>query len=81
VTTAGELLERVGVDPAGADAEKLPHNRWLSSGVCRVRTGAGQQAVLKWLRSDRDRGSTPWDAYWTAADHDPRRWTYWRRPS
>jgi hypothetical protein len=31
------------------------------------------------MRSDRSRGETPWDAHWTAHDHDPRRWTYWAR--
>src|SRR6202042_2466046 len=36
-------------------------------------------AVLKYLRADRDPGETPWDAHWTASDHDPRRWNYWAR--
>ncbi len=77
--TVEELLERVGADAGGLVAEELPHNRWLSSGVWRVRTSAIRQAVLKYIRADRDRGETPWDAHWTAGDHDPGRWTYWCR--
>jgi hypothetical protein len=77
--TVGELLERVGVDAKDVVAEELPHNRWLSPGVWRVRTGAGEPAVLKYTRSDRDHGRTPWDAHFTAGDDDPRRWTYWCR--
>ena len=63
----------------GVVAEELPHNRWLSPGVWRVRTGAGRLAVLKYTRSDRSPGATPMEAHWTARDHDPRRWTYWCR--
>jgi hypothetical protein len=77
--TVGELLERIGVDATEVVAEELPHNRWLSPGVWRVRTRAGQLAVLKYTRSDRSHGRTPWEAHWTAGDHDPRRWTYWCR--
>jgi Phosphotransferase enzyme family len=79
--TAAELLERLGVDPAGADADgdELQHNRWLSPGVWRIRTGNGQRAVLKYAQVGRARGETAWDAHWTAGDLDPHRWTYWRR--
>ena len=77
--TAGELLERIGFGASAAAAEELPHNRWLSPGVWRVRTREGQIAVLKHARADRSRGGTPWEAHWTARDHDPRRWTYWCR--
>jgi hypothetical protein len=77
--TVGELLERVGVDARGVVAEELPHNRWLSPGVWRVRTRGGREGVLKYTRSDRSHGRTPSDAHWTAGDHDPRRWTYWCR--
>jgi hypothetical protein len=77
--TVEEMLERVGVDADGVVAEELPHNRWLSPGVWRVRTGTGQLRVLKYTRSERGRGGTPWEAHWTAGDHDPRRWTYWCR--
>jgi hypothetical protein len=79
LATVEELLERVGVDADGTVAEELPHNRWLSPGVWRVRTGAGRLAVLKYSRSDRSPGATPMEAHWTARDHDPRRWTYWCR--
>lgn len=75
----GELLERVGADATEVVAEELPHNGWLSPGVWRVRTRAGRLAVLKYTKSDRSRGSTRWEAHWTARDHDPRRWTYWCR--
>jgi hypothetical protein len=77
--TVGELLERVGVDATKVVAEELPHNRWLSPGVWRVRSRAGQMAVLKYTRSDRSHGGTPWEAHWTARDGDTRRWTYWCR--
>jgi hypothetical protein len=77
--TPGDLLQRLGVDPAGATAEELPHNRWLSPGVWRIRTGSGQRAVLKYTQSGRSRGATPGDAHWTAGDLDPHRWTYWKR--
>jgi hypothetical protein len=79
IPTPGELLRRLGVDPAGASAEELPHNRWLSPGVWQIRTGSGQRAVLKYAQSGRSRGETPWDAHWTAGDLDPHRWTYWPR--
>jgi hypothetical protein len=74
-----ELLERLGVEASEVSADDLPHNQWLSSGVWRVRTSAGRAAVLKYTRSDRSRGETPWDAHWTARDQEPHRWTYWRR--
>jgi hypothetical protein len=77
--TVRELLERLGVDAEEVVAEELPHNRWLSPGVWRVRTRAGQLAALKYTRSDRSHGGTPWEAHWTAGDDDPRRWTYWCR--
>ncbi|HEY3979770.1 MAG TPA: phosphotransferase [Streptosporangiaceae bacterium] len=77
--TPGELLQRLGVDPAGAAAEELPHNARLSPGVWRIRTGSGQRAVLKYTRTGRSPGETPWDAHWTARDLDPHRWTYWKR--
>jgi hypothetical protein len=79
--TAEELLERLGIDPAGADADgdELQHNRWLSPGVWRIRTGSGQRAVLKYAQTGRSRGETAWDAHWTADDLDPHRWTYWCR--
>ena len=35
-----------------------------------MRTSAGRLAVLKYTRSERSRGSTPWEAHWTARDHD-----------
>lgn len=73
------MLECVGVDAGGVVAEELPHNRWLSPGVWRICTGAGRLGVLKYTRSERSRGGTPWEAHWTARDHDPRRWTYWCR--
>ena len=79
IPTVAELLGRLGVDAGGVAVEELPHNRWLSPGVWRVRTGAGQLVVLKYSRSDRSQGETPWDAHWTAGDDDPRRWTYWGR--
>ncbi len=79
--TVGELLARMGVDADGVVAEELPHNRWLSPGVWRIRTRGAQERVLKYTRSDRSRGETPWDAHWTARDDDPRRWTYWCRES
>ena len=79
IPTPGELLQRLGVDPAGATAAELPHNRWLSPGVWRIRTGSGQPAVLKYTQSARSRGETPWDAHWTAGDLDPHRWTFWSR--
>jgi hypothetical protein len=79
IPTPGELLQRLGVDPAGATAAELPHNRWLSPGVWRIRTGSGQPAVLKYTQSARSHGETPWDAHWTAGDLDPHRWTYWSR--
>jgi hypothetical protein len=81
LTTVAELLERVGVDATDAVAEELPHNRWLSPGVWRIRTREGQLAVLKYTTSDRSPGGTPMDAHWTACDQDPRRWTYWCRES
>jgi phosphotransferase family enzyme len=77
--TVEEMLERAGVGADGAVAEELPHNRWLSPGLWRVRTGAGRLAVLKYTRSDRSPGATPMETHWTARDHDPRRWTYWCR--
>src|SRR5215475_3046836 len=77
--SVSELLERAGVDSAGADAEELPHNRWLSPGVWRIRTRGIPAAVLKYTTADRSSGETPSDAHWTARDHDSRRWTYWRR--
>ena len=79
--TVGELLARVGVDADEVVAEELPHNRWLSPGVWRIRIGGARERVLKYTRSDRSRGETPWDAHWTARDDDPRRWTYWCRES
>jgi hypothetical protein len=79
LATAGEMLRRVGVDADGVVAEELPHNRWLSPGVWRIRTSAGQLGVLKYSRAERSRGAAPMDAHWTARDHDLRRWTYWCR--
>ena len=75
----GEMLERVGVDAGAVTAEELPHIRWLSPGVWRICTSAGRLEVLKYTRSERSRGSTPWEARWTARNHDPRRCTYWCR--
>jgi Phosphotransferase enzyme family len=77
--TVEELLGRLGVDAGRDGAEELPHNRWLSPGVWRVRTREGRVAALKYVRSDRSRGDTPWDAHWTAQDQDPHRWNYWAR--
>ena len=79
IPTAEDLLKRLGVDPAGAVAEELAHNRWLTPGVWQIRTGNGQRAVLKYTQAARSRGATAWDAHWTAGDTDPHRWTYWRR--
>jgi hypothetical protein len=79
--TVDELLKRVGVDATEVVAEELPHNRWLSPGVWRVRTREGRQAVLKYTTSDRSPGVTAMDAHWTARDRDERRWTYWCRES
>jgi Phosphotransferase enzyme family len=79
--TVGELLARVGVDADDVVAEELPRNRWLSSGVWRVRIRGARDGVLKYTRSDRSRGDTPSDAHWTAREHGPRRWTYWCRES
>jgi hypothetical protein len=79
LTKVEEMLERVGVDAGGVVAEELPHNRWLSPGVWRIWAGAGQLGVLKYTTSERSSGGTPWEAHWTARDHDPRRWTYWCR--
>jgi hypothetical protein len=81
LTTVAELLERVGVDATEVEAEELPHNRWLSPGVWRIRTREGKLAVLKYTTSERSPGDTPMDAHWSARDHDPRRWTYWCRES
>jgi hypothetical protein len=77
--TVEELLTRLGASLGDHEPEELPHNRWLSPAVWRVRTGQGQMAVLKYFRSDRSRGATPWDAHWTAQDHDPHRWNFWAR--
>lgn len=74
-----DLLQRLGVDARTDSVEDLPHNRSLSVGVWRVVTAAGQNVVLKYLRADRSRGETPWEAHWTAEDHEPHRWTYWAR--
>ena len=79
VPTVEELLGRLGVAAGRGGIEELPHNRWLSPGVWRVRTKDGDLAVLKFLRSDRSRGETPWDTHWTTQDHDPQRWNYWAR--
>jgi hypothetical protein len=79
--TVGELAGRLGVDADEVAGEELAHNPWLSPGVWRVRTREGRQGVLKYTSSDRSRGDTPWEAHWTARDHDPRRWTYWCRES
>lgn len=76
---AAALLAQVGAGAGSVITGTLLHNRWLSPGVWQVRTGSGQRAVLKYSRSDRERGQTPWDAHWTAGDRDPHRWTYWRR--
>jgi Phosphotransferase enzyme family len=77
--TVEELLGRLGLGTGRDEPEDLPHNRWLSPGVWRVRSAEGRLAVLKYVRSDRNRGETPWDAHWTAQDQDPRRWNYWAR--
>lgn len=74
-----ELLTRLDIDPDGVEAEELPHNRWLTPGVWRIRDGHGLDAVLKHVTADRDRGQTAWDGHWTAGDHHERRWTYWKR--
>jgi len=70
--TVEEMLERIGAGADAAVAEELPHNRWLSPGVWRVRTGAGRLAVLKYTRSDRSPGATPTEAHWTARVQLPR---------
>jgi hypothetical protein len=74
-----ELLQRLGVDPAGVESHELPHNQWLSAAVWAIRSGSDRQGVLKVTRADRSRGTTAWEAHWSADDHDPERWTYWRR--
>lgn len=43
--TVEELLQRLGADPDGVVADELPHNRWLSPGVWRVRAAEGQRAL------------------------------------
>ncbi len=77
--TAEQLLGRLGVGTEGGATEELPHNRWLSPGVWRVRTRQGRPAVLKYTNFNRTRGGTPWEAHWTAEDQSPTRWTYWAR--
>lgn len=77
--TATALLARLGYACEGAVVNQLAHNPWLSAGVWSVRMAAGREAVLKYVRSDRPRGETPWEAHWSARDQDPRRWTYWAR--
>jgi hypothetical protein len=77
--TPAALLARLGYDAERAAIVDLAHNRWLSAGVWGVRMATGQKTVLKYVRSDRSRGETPWEAHWTADDHDPQRWTYWAR--
>jgi hypothetical protein len=77
--TVEDLLGRLGVDAGRDSAEEMPHNRWLSPGVWRVRAREGQLAILKYVCADRSRGETPWDAHWTTKDGDPRRWNYWAR--
>jgi hypothetical protein len=52
LSTVGEMLERVGVGAAGVVAAELPHNKWLSPGVWRVRTSAGQLGVLKYTNAE-----------------------------
>jgi hypothetical protein len=79
VPTIEDLLSRLGVDASGAATEELPHNQWLSPGVWRVHLSDGRPAVLKYMRSERSRVETPWDAHWTARDQEPDRWNYWPR--
>ena len=73
------LLARLDIDPDGVEAQELPHNRWLTPGVWRIRDGHGLDAVLKHLTADRNRGETAWDGHWTAGDDRERSWTYWKR--
>jgi hypothetical protein len=77
--TVEELLKRVGVGWDGVTAQELPHNRWLSAGVWRVRTSSGRLAVLKRTTAERPGDATPVQAHWSAGNEDPRRWTYWCR--
>jgi hypothetical protein len=77
--TVDELLGRLGIGASRDEPEELPHNRWLSAGVWRVRSGEGRPAVLKYVRSDWRRCETAWDAHWTAQHQEPHRWTYWAR--
>jgi hypothetical protein len=79
VPSVQELLARLGLRADDGEHRELPHNRRLTPGVWRVRLDDGRSAVLKYLPADRDPGATPWDAHWTANDHDPRRWNYWAR--
>jgi len=72
-----ELLDRLGVR-ARVDPEPLAHNGWLTPGIWKVHTPEGA-AVLKHLSSHRPRGQTPWEAHWSAGDHDPHRWNHWAR--
>jgi hypothetical protein len=73
------LLARLDIDPDGVDVEELPHNRWLTPGVWRIRDAHGLDAVLKLATSQRPRGETPWDSHWTAGDLRESSWTYWKR--
>jgi hypothetical protein len=73
------LLARLGFDGEGVWVEELPHNRWLTPGVWRVRNDTGLDAVLKHMSAERERGQTEWESHWTADDRRPSRWTYWAR--
>jgi hypothetical protein len=79
VPSVDEMLARLGAGSAHHQPDELPHNRRLTPGVWRVRTGEGRPAALKYLRADRDEGDTPWDSHWTAQVDDPHRWNYWAR--
>jgi len=59
-------------------AEPLAHNRWLTPQVWRVRTDSSSY-VFKRLSSRRERGTTAWDAHWSAGGDQPRHWNFWER--
>ena len=59
-------------------AEPLPHNRWLTPAVWRVRA-ATSSFVFKRLARERDVGSTEWDRHWSARGSEATHWNFWER--
>src|SRR5438045_2636440 len=83
----GSILHRgLGVghhdSVAEDDVEALPHNRFLTSGIWRVR-GVDGSAIRKTLSAPSQRQTsgavTAWDAHWAARAESKRHWNYWRR--